>query len=133
MTGMLNHGLVSSQLSGTSQCPQALVVAPTRELASQIYQEARKFAFKTVLRPVVCYGGVSVGHQVRQIEAGCNLLVATPGRLLDFVEKGKVLHMLCLLLAMSIIVWSILFVFYMFLQKAMDGSSGKLNCWPLPR
>ena len=72
------------------QTPQALVVAPTRELANQIYLEARKFAHGTMLRPCVCYGGVSVGHQLRQIENGCHFLVATPGRLMDFIERGKV-------------------------------------------
>ena len=89
MTGMLQRGLTSSSMT-IPQCPQALCVSPTRELASQIYNEARKFSHKTVLRPVVAYGGVSVSHQLRHIESGCNLLVATPGRLLDFVEKRKV-------------------------------------------
>lgn len=86
---MLNSGLTSSELSAT-QCPQALCISPTRELTTQIYNEARKFAFQTMLRPAVAYGGVSVAHQLRQIERGCNFLVATPGRLLDFVERGKV-------------------------------------------
>lgn len=89
MTGMLNSGLKSSQMSAI-QTPQALCVSPTRELASQIYNEARKFSHGTMLRAVVAYGGVSVGHQARQIEAGCNFLVATPGRLLQFVEERKV-------------------------------------------
>lgn len=90
MTGMLKSGLTSSQLSGECQSPQAVCVAPTRELANQIFKESRKFSLGTMLRPVVCYGGVSVGHQLRQIECGCNLLVATPGRLMDFVERGRV-------------------------------------------
>ncbi|KAJ7373006.1 putative ATP-dependent RNA helicase ddx4 [Desmophyllum pertusum] len=89
MTGMLNSGLTSSQMMET-QCPQALCVSPTRELANQIFYEAKKFSLGTILRPVVAYGGVSVNHQLRQIANGCNFLVATPGRLLDFVEKGKV-------------------------------------------
>ena len=89
MTGMVNNGLSGSALSGT-QAPQALVIAPTRELANQIYLEARKFAHGTMLRACVCYGGVSVGYQLRQIEGGCHLLVATPGRLMDFLERGKV-------------------------------------------
>ena len=72
------------------QEPQALCISPTRELANQIYTEARKFSHGAMLRAVVAYGGVSVAHQLRQIENGCNFLVATPGRLLDFVEKGKV-------------------------------------------
>ena len=89
MHGMLNSGLKSSEFT-TPQTPQALCISPTRELATQIYLEARKFSFQTMLRPAVAYGGVSVAHQLRVIERGCNLLVATPGRLLDFVEKKKV-------------------------------------------
>ncbi|WAR23006.1 DDX4-like protein [Mya arenaria] len=72
------------------QEPQALVVAPTRELAVQIYMDARKFAHGTMLRPVVLYGGTSVGHQLRQVQQGCHILVGTPGRLLDVFSKGKV-------------------------------------------
>ena len=84
------NGLSGSQFTDV-QAPQAVCVAPTRELANQIYLEARKFSLGTMLRAVVCYGGVSVMHQLRQIENGCHLLVATPGRLLDFVERKKVM------------------------------------------
>lgn len=72
------------------QAPLALVVAPTRELAVQIYQEARKFSTQTSIRPVVVYGGVSVAHQLRQVQSGCHLLVGTPGRLKDFLGKGRI-------------------------------------------
>ncbi len=44
--------------------PSALVLSPTRELSSQIYEESRKFAYQTGLRPVVVYGGAPVVHQV---------------------------------------------------------------------
>lgn len=44
----------------------------------------------TILRPVVVYGGTSVGHQLRQLEFGCNILVSTPGRLVDFLNRKKV-------------------------------------------
>ncbi|XP_031562414.1 ATP-dependent RNA helicase DED1-like [Actinia tenebrosa] len=89
MTGMMNDGLVSGSFTDV-QTPQAVVIAPTRELANQIYMEGRKFSHNTMLRAVVCYGGVSVAHQQRQIQNGCNLLVATPGRLKQFIEKGVV-------------------------------------------
>lgn len=89
MTGIMQQGLTSSAMTNP-QCPQALCVAPTRELASQIYGEAKKFAHKAMLRPVVVYGGVSVAHQSRQLENGCNFLVGTPGRLADFIARGKV-------------------------------------------
>ncbi len=65
-------------------------MSPTRELTLQIYGEARKFVHTMMYRPVVVYGGTSVGHQLRQLEAGCNILVGTPGRLLDFLRRKKV-------------------------------------------
>lgn len=75
---------------GESQYPQVLIVSPTRELTMQIYMEARKFTHESVYRPVVVYGGTSVGHQLRQVEKGVNILVATPGRLIDFLNRKKV-------------------------------------------
>ena len=73
-----------------SQSPEVLIISPTRELTFQIYGEARKFVHDSIYRPVVVYGGVSVGHQLRQVEQGCNILVGTPGRLLDFLGRKKV-------------------------------------------
>merc|ERR1711922_51680 len=70
--------------------PQCIVVTPTRELAIQIHNEARKFAQGSMMKSVVAYGGTSVFYQASQLQRGCNILVATPGRLLDFVEKGRV-------------------------------------------
>lgn len=72
------------------QYPLALVLAPTRELATQIYDEARKFAYRSRLRPCVVYGGANVGDQMRDLDRGCHLLVATPGRLVDMLERGKI-------------------------------------------
>lgn len=89
MTGMIKNGLTGSEMSEI-QAPQALVICPTRELANQIFYEARKFAHGTMLKACVCYGGVSVGHQLSAIERGCHFLVATPGRLLDFIGRRKV-------------------------------------------
>ncbi|KAL8574811.1 putative ATP-dependent RNA helicase an3 [Nucella lapillus] len=70
--------------------PLALILAPTRELASQIYDEARKFAYRSRLRPCVVYGGADIGAQMRDLDRGCHLLVATPGRLVDMIERGKI-------------------------------------------
>ncbi|RXG70587.1 ATP-dependent RNA helicase vasa, isoform A, partial [Armadillidium vulgare] len=71
--------------------PTALVLSPTRELAIQIFNEARKFANESIVRVCICYGGTSVSHQIRTMQRrGCHILVATPGRLLDFVNKGSI-------------------------------------------
>ncbi|SPO00026.1 related to ATP-dependent RNA helicase [Cephalotrichum gorgonifer] len=73
--------------------PLVVIVAPTRELATQIFNEARKFCYRTMLRPCVCYGGGPIGEQVRNLGKGCDILVATPGRLLDFMKRPQVLSM----------------------------------------
>ncbi|KAJ3241671.1 DEAD-box ATP-dependent RNA helicase [Chytriomyces hyalinus] len=70
--------------------PLSLILAPTRELAVQIYEESRKFAYRSWVRPCVAYGGTPMGDQMRELSRGCGLLVATPGRLVDFIERGKV-------------------------------------------
>lgn len=70
--------------------PLALVLAPTRELALQIYEEAKKFAYRSRVRPCVVYGGADPMSQMRDLEQGCQLLVATPGRLLDMVDRGRI-------------------------------------------
>ncbi|XP_056610454.1 DEAD-box helicase 3 X-linked a isoform X2 [Triplophysa dalaica] len=72
------------------QYPISLILAPTRELALQIYDEARKFAYRSKVRPCVVYGGADIGQQIRELERGCHLLVATPGRLVDMMERGKI-------------------------------------------
>ena len=70
--------------------PEAIIVAPTRELACQIFDEARKFAYRTFIRPFVVYGGASTMQQLQEIQRyGCHILIATPGRLLDFYERRK--------------------------------------------
>ena len=77
------------------QYPLSLILAPTRELASQIYDEARKFSYRSRVRPCVVYGGADIGVQIRDLEKGCLLLVATPGRLVDMLERGRVGLELC--------------------------------------
>jgi ATP-dependent RNA helicase DDX3X len=70
--------------------PVALVLAPTRELACQIHEQARKFTYRSHLKTVVVYGGSEIRNQLQNLERGCDILVATPGRLLDIIERGKV-------------------------------------------
>ena len=86
---MLKNGVAEAPVCETSM-PNALVIVPTRELAIQIFLEARKFCFGSRLHTVVIYGGVSVSHQLGKLSDGCNILVATPGRLGDFISRGRV-------------------------------------------
>ncbi|SCV03816.1 LAME_0H13454g1_1 [Lachancea meyersii CBS 8951] len=70
--------------------PTAVVLAPTRELATQIYDEAKKFTYRSWVRPCVVYGGADIGSQIKELTRGCDLLVATPGRLSDLLERGRI-------------------------------------------
>ena len=70
--------------------PHAVVVCPTRELAIQVAGEAERFGKHLGLRTVLAYGGTSSGGQKSELTQGCDLLVATPGRLLDFLGQGWV-------------------------------------------
>jgi len=70
--------------------PLSLVLAPTRELALQIYDEAKKFAYRSRVRPCVVYGGADIKAQMKDLDAGCHILVATPGRLIDLHDRGKI-------------------------------------------
>ncbi|KAK9686780.1 Helicase conserved C-terminal domain [Popillia japonica] len=87
---MYEHGPPNTTRYRRKQFPLGLVLAPTRELATQIYDESRKFAYRSRVRPCVVYGGANVGDQMKDLDRGCHLLVATPGRLLDMIERGKI-------------------------------------------
>ncbi|KAM0556885.1 hypothetical protein ACHAPJ_005558 [Fusarium lateritium] len=69
--------------------PLVLIVVPTRELAIQIFNEARKLCYRTMLRPCVVYGGVPVREQSALLNRGCDVLVGTPGRLVDFIQRPR--------------------------------------------
>jgi len=75
---------------GGRVAPQAVIITPTRELAIQIHDEARKFSGGSQVISQCVYGGTSVQSQRSMLNRGCNILVATPGRLLDFVERGYI-------------------------------------------
>ncbi|MDP7029692.1 MAG: DEAD/DEAH box helicase, partial [Phycisphaerales bacterium] len=70
--------------------PRALVLAPTRELASQIYESFRKYGDNLHLKHLVVFGGVSQAGQVRVMRGGVDVIVATPGRLLDLMNQGLI-------------------------------------------
>jgi ATP-dependent RNA helicase RhlE len=73
-----------------SKHPRMIVLAPTRELASQIAEEARSLARFTHLRILAVFGGVSIRRQTKRLRRGVDLIVATPGRLLDHIHRGNV-------------------------------------------
>ncbi|NWU99849.1 DDX4 helicase, partial [Upupa epops] len=85
---MMRDGVTASSFKEPQE-PECIIVAPTRELVNQIFREARKFVYGTCIRPVVIYGGTQTGHSINQIMQGCNILCATPGRLLDIIERDK--------------------------------------------
>jgi len=81
---------LESKAGDSPQKPNAVIVAPTRELAIQIKDECRKFASGSMIKSVVAYGGTSVGFQLSTLFKGVHVLIATPGRLMGFVDQGKV-------------------------------------------
>ncbi|CAG9836740.1 unnamed protein product [Diabrotica balteata] len=88
---MINQLLTSQEgpaMDGNCCQPRVVIVSPTRELAIQIFEQAKKFAYNSIVKTVVAYGGASVSYQKNHVLAGCHILVATPGRLNDFVSKG---------------------------------------------
>ena len=73
--------------AASGRLPRVLVLSPTRELTAQIAENARAYGRYTNLRTVVIFGGVSERPQIDALRQGCDILVATPGRLLDLVEQ----------------------------------------------
>jgi ATP-dependent RNA helicase RhlE len=69
---------------------RALILVPTRELALQVEESVRTYGTHVPLRSVTVYGGASLPDQVRELEAGAEIVVATPGRLLDLVWRGTI-------------------------------------------
>ncbi|XP_037728866.1 ATP-dependent RNA helicase p62 isoform X3 [Drosophila subpulchrella] len=69
--------------------PIALVLAPTRELAQQIQQVATEFGSASYVRNTCVFGGAPKGGQMRDLQRGCEIVIATPGRLIDFLSAGS--------------------------------------------
>src|SRR5471032_2094233 len=81
----------ADQSSNTSQRPiRALILTPTRELAAQVEESVRIYGKYTKLNSTVIFGGVGINPQIKQLKHGVDILVATPGRLLDHMEQRTV-------------------------------------------
>jgi ATP-dependent RNA helicase RhlE len=81
---------ILQKLGGPSsqRAPRALVLTPTRELAAQVAENARTYGKHVRVRTAVVFGGVGINPQIDALRNGCDLLIATPGRLLDLQDQG---------------------------------------------
>eukprot|EP00892_Ulva_mutabilis_P009859 jgi/Ulvmu1/7245/UM035_0032.1 len=75
------------------RAPRAIILAPTRELAKQVASEFESATNGRDLNVLAVYGGTPIGAQIRQIESGVDVLVGTPGRVIDLVDKRQVLQL----------------------------------------
>jgi len=82
----------NSKYSNSCSYPVCLVLVPTRELAEQIYIESRKLLYKTGIVVTKCYGGVPFDGQMRELRQGVDIVIGTPGRIFEFIEK-KILYL----------------------------------------
>ena len=73
--------------------PRALILAPTRELAIQIHKDAVKFGSQLGLKFALVYGGVDYDKQRQMLQDGADVIIATPGRLIDYVKQHKVVSL----------------------------------------
>ncbi len=69
---------------------RGLILTPTRELAQQVERSVKRYGGRLSIEPLVIYGGASIGGQIEDLKFGCDVIVATPGRLLDHLERGTV-------------------------------------------
>ncbi len=72
------------------RAPRALVLVPTRELAAQVSEQMNNYARRLSLRSTMIYGGVTIQAQIERLYRGVDIVVATPGRLLDHAERGTI-------------------------------------------
>ena len=90
LISIINHCLKNPLEKQSNGSPRALIIAPTRELAMQIAEDSEGLNQFTGLRTVVLYGGMDYNKQERQLDDKVDIVVATPGRLLDFAQKNVV-------------------------------------------
>ncbi|MEC8178981.1 MAG: DEAD/DEAH box helicase, partial [Pseudomonadota bacterium] len=81
--------------------PRSLILAPTRELAAQVAENFEKYGKQHDLQLALLIGGVQMGDQVKALNEGVDVLIATPGRLMDLFERGKILLNGCELLVID--------------------------------
>jgi superfamily II DNA/RNA helicase len=74
-----------------ARLPRAIILSPTRELAQQAHDNFKLFAAHTPLKAAVLVGGEWAGEQERQLRQKPDIIIATPGRLLDLMERGKIM------------------------------------------
>ena len=86
----LIHALISAGVKPAPKCAHGLILAPTRELAKQIADNLSAFTKGTHLKVVLVVGGQSLNRQTDQLRKGTDLLIATPGRLIDLVDRKAV-------------------------------------------
>jgi ATP-dependent RNA helicase RhlE len=77
-------------ISGPRACVRALIISPTRELAEQTCDVINELGDRTGIRSIAVYGGVGMAQQTRDLRSGVEIIVACPGRLLDFLWKGMI-------------------------------------------
>ncbi len=81
------HHLISKNKKALKNKPIVLILTPTRELASQIKENIESYSKKTDIKSAVIFGGVGQANQVQQLRNGIDILIATPGRLLDLINQ----------------------------------------------
>ena len=95
MIDVLSHGRRRALM------PRSLILEPTRELAAQVADEFTKYGVNHDLKMALLIGGVQMGDQVKALEKGVDVLIATPGRLMDLYGRGKILLTGCSLLVID--------------------------------
>ncbi|MDG2003248.1 MAG: DEAD/DEAH box helicase [Novosphingobium sp.] len=81
--------------------PRSLILEPTRELAAQVAENFEKYGSNHDLKMALLIGGVQMGDQIKALQEGVDVLIATPGRLMDLFERGKILLTGCSLLVID--------------------------------
>jgi superfamily II DNA/RNA helicase len=92
---------ILAQGRSRARMPRSLILEPTRELAAQVAENFEQYGRNHKLNMALLIGGVSMGDQLKALEKGVDVLIATPGRLMDLFERGKILLNGCELLVID--------------------------------